>query len=187
MPTSFYTRKGDDGTTGILGKGRVAKSDLRMEAIGSVDEITSALGMARAFCRSTETRDIVLRVQRDLYGVMAELAATAETVERFRTIGDTQVTWLEEQTDRLSGLVTLPLEFILPGDSPASAAIDLARTVTRRAERRTVELAERGDVSNPALLRYLNRLSSLCYVLELREIQLAGSDHPTLAKGLINP
>ena len=85
--------------------------------------------------------------------------------------------------DLLSQVVDLPREFIVPGDSPAGAALDLARAVVRRAERRFVGLSEAGLLSNSSLLIYLNRLSSFCFVLELRENQLAGSDQPTLAKG----
>ena len=179
---SLYTRNGDDGTTGLLGPGRIAKSDLRMEALGTVDEVSAALGLARSMCRTSEA-GLILTVQRDLYGMMAELAATQDNAARFRTIDSARVSWLEEQTDRLMGRVKLPQEFIVPGDVPAGAALDLARAIARRAERRLVELSERGDVENPELIRYLNRLSSFCYVLELYEIQAGGENNPTLAKG----
>jgi cob(I)alamin adenosyltransferase len=181
MP-AFYTRKGDDGTTGLLGPGRIAKSDLRIETIGAVDEASAALGLARSICCSAEA-GLILQVQRDLYGLMAEVAATPENVDRFREINAERTAWLEEQTDRLTALVKLPAEFILPGDTPAGGALDLARAVVRRAERRLVDLVDRGDVLNPDLLRYLNRLSSFCFVLELYEIQTAGPGNPTLAKG----
>lgn len=180
MP-SFYTRAGDDGTTGLLGKGRIAKDDLRMDTIGAVDEASAALGLARSVLRSAENGTVV-QIQRDLYGLMGELAATEENIERFQVIGAGRVLWLEEQTDRLAGLVKLPGEFIIPGDCPAAGACDLARAVVRRAERRLVELSRRGDVKNPALLRYLNRLSSFCYVLELYENSLTQTAGPTLAK-----
>jgi cob(I)alamin adenosyltransferase len=179
---AFYTRKGDDGTTGLLGPGRIAKSDLRMEAIGTVDEASAALGLARSICRSSEA-GLLIQVQRDLYNLMAEIAATPENASRFRVINNEHVSWLEAQTDRISAMVTLPGEFIVPGDTPAAGAMDLARTVVRRAERRLVELYQRGDITSSDLLRYLNRLSSFCYVFELLEIQVSGKDTPTLAEG----
>jgi len=172
---SFYTRKGDDGSTGLLGEGRVPKYHHRMEALGAVDEATAALGLARAACLADETPSLISQVQRDLYGLMAETAATPENAERFRSITAEKVTWLEAQVDLVSAKVPMPKEFILPGDSQAGAALSLARTIVRRAERRMAELLDQGDVSNPELLRYLNRLSSLCFVLELLENQAAGT------------
>lgn len=178
----FYTRKGDDGTTGVLGPGRLAKSDLRIEAIGTIDEASAALGFARSICRTAEA-SVILQVQRDLYGLMGEVAATPENAARFRVIDAQRIAWLEEQTDRLTRLVKLPGEFIVPGDTPAGGALDLARAVVRRAERRLVGLQQRGEIENGHLLGYLNRLSSLCYVLELYELQFGGSSPVTLAKG----
>ena len=179
---SFYTRKGDDGYTGILGEGRIPKEHPRTEALGAIDEATSALGLARASARAPQIAPIILQVQRDLYRLMAEVAATSENVEKFRAIDETKVAWVEEQTDSLSKAVRMPSEFIIPGDTPASAALDLARTVVRRAERRVAELFHLGGIDNPQVLNYVNRLSSLCFVLELFEDQYEGQS-PTLAKG----
>jgi len=178
----FYTRKGDDGYTGLLGKGRVPKYHPRTETIGAVDEATAALGIARAACHSSQNADLLLAVQRDLYLLMAEIAASPENAERYREIDAEKIAWLEAQTDALSSHVALPQEFIVPGDSPAGAALDLARTVVRRAERRVAQLLHEGSIENPQLLRYLNRLSSLCFVLELSENVLAGKDSPSLVK-----
>ena len=105
---------------------------------------------------------------------MAEVAATPENAERFHFIDAARVKWLEEQTDFLSTLIEMPKQFILPGDSLAGAALSLARAVVRRAERRVVELFDTEEVVNPDLQRYLNRLSSLCFVLELLENKAAG-------------
>ncbi len=182
MPGSFYTRAGDDGYTGLLGKERVAKEDLRLEALGTVDEAGAALGVARAHARSPEGPGLLLQIQRDLYGLMAELAATPENAERFHTIDAARVAWLEAQVDALSGYTEVPQEFIVPGDTVEGAFFDLARAVVRRAERRAAALLHRGDMTNPELLRYLNRLSSLCFVLELRENQIVGNTKITLAK-----
>ncbi len=169
MPSTFYTRGGDEGYTGLLGEGRVRKEDLRMEALGTIDEAGAALGLARAHVRSAGAAELILQVQRDLYGLMGEIAATPENAARFRVIDSQKVVWLEAQTDALTAQVEIPREFIVPGDSVQGAYLDLARTVVRRAERRVSDLLHRGDIQNPELLRYLNRLSSLCFVLEIRE------------------
>lgn len=180
--TKFYTRGGDDGFSSRLGEGRLPKDDDLFEAIGALDEASAALGLARATCQAQPTQALILAIQRDLYHLMAELSATPENAARFRRIDAARVSWLEEQTDELSAAVTLPGEFIVPGDSTGGAALALARTVVRRAERRVAGMFHSGEVSNPELLRYLNRLSSLCFVLELVENQVAGSPRPTLAK-----
>jgi cob(I)alamin adenosyltransferase len=181
--TSFYTRRGDDGTTGLLGEGRVDKFHPQIEAVGDLDETSAALGLGRALCTQERTRQILLRVQRDLYGLMAEVAATPENASRFRSINAEKVAWLEEQTEELSGRVKVPAEFIVPGDTPAGAALSLGRAVTRRAERRVATLLHEKKIENGELLRYLNRLSSLLFVLELYENTAEGQDKPTLAKG----
>jgi cob(I)alamin adenosyltransferase len=181
--TQFYTRTGDDGFTGLLGEGRVPKYHPRPETVGIIDEATSALGLARAVCLDQKHKEILLTAQRDLYNLMAEVAATPENAARFRIIDEKRVDWLETQTDSISENLEMPNEFIIPGDSHAGAALALSRTVVRRAERQVARMLHSGDIENPELLRYLNRLSSLCFVLELRENQAAGTSTPTLAKG----
>jgi cob(I)alamin adenosyltransferase len=160
----------------------VPKYDPRPEATGTVDEANAALGMARALCQHPHSRELILGVQRDLYHLMAELSATPENAARFRTIDAGRVTWLEGETDRVGKQVEMPPEFIVPGDSLAGAALDLARAIVRRAERRVARLVHSGELENGECLRYLNRLSSLCFVLELLENQAAGNALPTLAK-----
>jgi cob(I)alamin adenosyltransferase len=177
----FYTRTGDDGRTGQLGEGRLPKYHPRIEALGALDEASAALGLARALCQTPQTKPILMEVQRDLYAVMAEIAATPENSERFRTLGPPRIQWLESQADNLSATVPLPTEFILPGDSLSGAALALTRTIVRRAERRVAELLDTGEIKNPLLMQYLNRLSSLCFALELLENQSAGTE-TTLAK-----
>ncbi len=170
----FYTRTGDEGTTGLLGEGRVPKFDLRIEALGALDEATAALGLARAGVRADRIGPLLLEIQRDLYHLMAEVGATPENAAKFRKIDETRVKWLEEQTDAIEKVVELPREFIIPGETQASAALALARTVVRRAERRVVELFYEQKLDNLSLVAYLNRLSSLCFVLELLENQSEG-------------
>jgi len=170
---SFYTRKGDDGTTGLLGQGRVAKYHARIEALGALDESSATLGSARALALDPRCAPLLLESQRDLYRIMAEVAAAPENAGQFHFEAG-RVTWLEEQTDTLSRTIEMPGEFILPGDSQPGAALSLARAVVRRAERRVVELFDSAEIKNPALQKYLNRLSSLLFVLELIENRAAG-------------
>lgn len=182
MGKSFYTRAGDDGYTGLLGEGRIAKEELRMEALGFIDEAGAALGVARAHAAAPQSAVLLLEVQRDLYGLMSEVAASPSNAGRFRTIDAGRVSWLEEQTDAITAQVTIPREFIIPGDTVNGAYFDFARAVVRRAERKVSDLFHRGEIENPNLLRYLNRLSSLCFVLELLENQAAGNENISLAK-----
>ncbi len=180
--SSFYTRTGDDGYTGLLGEGRPPKYHPRIEAVGALDEATAAMGLARASSQADLSRSILLAAQRDLYGLMAEVAATPENAAAFRTITSTRVAWLESQTDEISRQVAMPKDFIVPGDSTAGAALAMARTIVRRAERRVAYLIHNAELENHELLHYLNRLSSLCFVLELLENQAGGKAAPTLAK-----
>jgi cob(I)alamin adenosyltransferase len=181
--SKYFTRKGDDGTTGLLGEGRVQKFDLRMEVLGVLDEASAALGLARSFLKSEQTGELVIEVQRDLYQLMAEVAATPETEQRFRVIDETKVKWIESTTNEIGQKIEMPDQFIVSGDSQSSAAISLARTIIRRAERRLVELFRADQFHNEHALAYINRLSSLCFVLELHEIQGGENQNPTLAKG----
>jgi cob(I)alamin adenosyltransferase len=177
----LYTGLGDDGTTDQLGKGRLPKHHPRIEALGAIDEAGAALGLARALSRDPRSGPLLIEVQRDLYKLMAEVAAPPENADRFQSIDPARVAWLEQQIQDLGELAPALDEFILPGDTPASAALALARTVVRRAERRAVVLFDRKGLTNPQVLRYLNRLSSLCFALELLENQAAGRS-TTLAK-----
>ena len=179
--TRFYTRKGDDGTTGLLGEGRLPKFHARIETLGTIDEASAALGAARSQCRSEGTNPLLQTIQRDLYDIMAEIAATPENTARFRCIDVSRVAWLEEQIDRIGALVEFPSGFILPGDTPGSGLLAVARTVVRRAERRVAQLLHEAELENQELERYLNRLSSLCFALELLENRAAGITVPTLA------
>jgi cob(I)alamin adenosyltransferase len=179
---AFYTGNGDDGYTGVLGAGRVPKEDLRIEALGTLDEVTAALGFARSVAYTSETALVILRIQRDLYLLMAEVAATPENAAQFRQIGEEHVAWLESQIDAIGRQVEMPKEFIVPGDTLPGAALSLARAIVRRAERRVAALLHQRNLENIEILRYLNRLSSLCFVLELRENQAGGKEKPTLAK-----
>jgi cob(I)alamin adenosyltransferase len=177
----WYTARGDDGTTGLLGKGRVPKHHPQPEAFGAVDEASSFIGFARSLVQDTRVNEVLLQVQRHCYGLMAELAASPEAQAQFRQIGPEQISWLEAQTDAFGAQVELPREFVVPGDTAVDGALDVARTAVRRAERRVSFLLSEGVVENKALLGYLNRLSSLLFVLG--RYMAAQSGHaPTLAK-----
>jgi cob(I)alamin adenosyltransferase len=178
----FYSRKGDDGYTNLLGEGRVPKFHPQPDAYGNVDEVSSTLGMAKSLSDSEKISELATEIQRDLYHMMAELAATPENATKFRTIDTSRVEWIESQIELFSSGIEIPNEFVIPGDSMAGAAFDLSRTVTRRAERVVAKLHVEGTLDNPNLLVYLNRLSSLCFILSLWENKRAGHQDTTFAK-----
>jgi cob(I)alamin adenosyltransferase len=160
------TGTGDDGYTGLLGDARVAKYDPRPDAFGTVDEATSALGLARALTSDAEVKDLILHVQRDLYVLMAELATPPENLAAVgMQITPEHVRWLEAAEDDLKTRVTIPNRFVVPGDTPDGAALDVARTVIRRAERLVARLLHDGTIANGEVLRYLNRCSDFVFVL----------------------
>lgn len=181
MPGKFYTTKGDDGYTGLLGQGRVPKYDPRPEAYGTIDEATSAMGLARAAIQSERNRQVLLESQKHLYCIMAELASTPETIKTFACLEADKVTWLEAQTDAITAEINLPREFIIPGDSLPGATLDVARAIVRRAERLVVKLYHDELMQNQQTIRYLNRLSSLLFVMARHEDALAGVRQITLA------
>lgn len=167
----IYTRKGDDGTTGLWYGGRRSKSDSRIEAYGAVDEAGSALGVARAGCDAAqaEARADILRLQNELFVAGAELAAAPEASDRLED-GVSRITaemigWMEEAIDRYMDRVELPPKFVIPGGTPLSAQLDLARAILRRAERRIAALAEAGEPASPALTGYVNRAADLVYAI----------------------
>ena len=179
--SAVATGKGDDGTTGLLyGGERIAKDDQRAEAYGTIDEAVAALGLARAELGQKQELDVVppglagiadliLRLQRELFVVGAELATNPDAWDRLQD-GTTRVsTQMVEGIDALlrdlEAHVEMPREFIVPGESRTSAALELARTILRRAERRAVGLSRDGLVPGPYLLPYLNRLADLLWVL----------------------
>ena len=176
----FFTGLGDDGTTDLLGA-RVAKDDPRVDALGALDEASSAIGLARSLAMEGRVYDDLVAVQRDLYRIMAELAFTSELRPALYDLEADRVDWIGDETDALAATVDLPREFILPGESTPGAALDVARSVTRRAERQVVALTHASHEVNPRILSYLNRLSSLLFIAARVEDRAAGSD-PRRAK-----
>lgn len=166
----IYTRKGDDGTTGLLfGGARVSKADPRTDAYGTTDEAVSALGLARAGLAGSPLADLVLRLQRELFVVGAELATHVDRRSKL-TDGTSRVTAamvsaLELEIDALEADHPMPSEFVVPGETMTGAALDLARTTVRRAERRSVALAASGGLPDSQVVPYLNRLADLLFVM----------------------
>jgi cob(I)alamin adenosyltransferase len=178
----YFTRNGDDGYTGLLGDERVPKYHLRPTTCGTLDEASAALGLARALAISEQTKDLLVEVQRDLYKIMAEIAALPEAADRFRSVGADRLAWLEAQIEAIGAQVEMPKGFVLPGDSASGGTLDLARTVVRRSERLIAQLQHEGELDNIHILPYINRLSSLCFILALWENDQAGFATPSLAK-----
>ncbi|MDG5489010.1 cob(I)yrinic acid a,c-diamide adenosyltransferase [Sphingomonas sp. BGYR3] len=164
----IYTRTGDDGTTGLVDGSRVAKHDPRLHAIGEVDEANSAVGVALAAPGlSAPVQAMLTRIQNDLFDLGADLATPIvadEAPSAALRIVPEQVSWIEDRIDRLNDDLAPLTSFILPGGTPAAAALHLARAISRRAERAAVAAAADCAI-NPDALRYLNRLSDLLFVL----------------------
>jgi cob(I)alamin adenosyltransferase len=165
----IYTKKGDDGTTGLLYGGRVPKDHVRTEVYGTLDETVSALGVGRAGGLTPVVEDIVIRLQREMFVVGAQLATASDNQSKLEA-GVSKVTpemtqTAEAEIDRLLEKHPLPREFVLPGETAGSAGLDLARSIIRRAEREAVAMDREGMVPDPEILRYLNRVSDLLFVL----------------------
>ena len=164
----IYTRTGDEGTTALAAGGRRPKHDLRIEAYGTVDETNACIGLARLHTAGHDVDPMLGRIQNDLFDLGADLA-TVETdkplpYEPLR-VTQAQVDRLEQEIDRLNGPMSPLRSFVLPGGTPAAAALHLARTVCRRAERHVVELMHRPDEKvSPEAVKYLNRLSDFLFV-----------------------
>jgi cob(I)alamin adenosyltransferase len=171
----IYTRGGDGGETSLGDGTRVPKYSVRVRAMGSIDEANAAMGVA-ALHLGSELRDIIMRVQNDLFDVGADLCVPQHESSRQRLrVSAPQVSAIEREIDRLNeGLAPLT-SFVLPGGSPASAWLHFARTVARRAERDVAEVAA-GEPLNPELVKYLNRLSDLLFVLARHANQRGATD-----------
>jgi cob(I)alamin adenosyltransferase len=173
---------GDDGFTDLLGNERVAKYDLRPSCFGTVDEASAALGVAYSFAGADETKVLIRAIRKDLYHMMSEIAANKEAASRFREIDADRVAWLAKEIERFEQRLDIQGDFVLAGDSPAAAILDLARSIVRRAERIAARLYHEDEIENAHILAYLNRLSSLCFVLMLWEDHLAGNNSPQRTK-----
>ena len=166
----IYTRTGDKGDTGLFGGGRVRKDDPRVEAYGDVDELNAAIGLARSMAPVPRIDEVLAPIQRDLFSIGALLATphpekVREQLQKAR-LDDDRIAQLEREIDRAEQELEPLTAFIIPGGTPKSAALQLARAVCRRAERRVIALAQHQDVTLPAIVVvYLNRLSDLLFTL----------------------
>ena len=169
---TITTRTGDDGTTGLLGPERVPKDDLRIEALGALDEAQSALGLARALA-SAGAGQRLLAIQRALYRLMGELSTLgqpdAEALVRTYDLATSAEQVAELEREIFAWREAAPSQFILPGSSPFDGALHLGRALVRRAERRVVSLQRQGYALNPETVRYLNRLSDWLYLFAQHE------------------
>ena len=170
------TGRGDDGSTGLLYGGRVAKDDLAVEAYGTIDETVAALGMARAELGHvpvsdavTELAALILRIQRELFVAGAELAANPDAADRLQDgvtrVDEAMLTRVEDDLATWESRIQMPREFVVPGETRASAALEVARATTRRAERRVIALGRTGHATGAWLVPWLNRVADLLWVL----------------------
>ncbi len=179
----FFTRRGDDGYTDLLGGGRVAKEDVRISALGDIDEATAVIGVSRAAATQPDTNRALLHVQKDLYLLMADLATVSGQAVGQPRLGQTNIDALEAIIADFDARVSIPREFVASGDSLPGAYLDVARTVVRRAERTITDVLHAGAEGgvHVAMVGYLNRLSSLLFGLARYEDQAAGAQ-PTISK-----
>jgi len=161
---SIATKRGDGGETGLAGGIRVSKSSLRVETYGTVDELNSALGLARSMCDDADLRERTRRIQRELFRIGSALATPPQSSKPQVPVLPESVEDLTAQVHELEATEGLLSDWSLPGETVAGAAFDLARTVCRRAERCVVRLIESGEAVEPNILAYLNRLSDLLWL-----------------------
>lgn len=161
---SISTTRGDNGQTGLAGGIRVSKSSLRVEAYGSTDELNSALGFARSICEDAEMRDLVKRIQQDLFRIGSSLATPPASPKAQVPITTEMVDALTAEVHRFESIEGVLRDWSLPGELTVASAFDVARTICRRAERCVVRLVESGDEIQAPILPYLNRLSDLLWI-----------------------
>lgn len=167
----IYTKKGDDGTTSLWYGGRVAKHDARTDAYGTLDEAVAAIGVARAVCGpdQAELAADLLELQTELFVAGAELATAPEASARLEDgvsrVGEEMVERLERRIDAYMERVELPPKFVIPGGTPVSSHLDVARTVVRRAERRIVALRDAEGLGSETVIAYVNRASDLLFAM----------------------
>ncbi len=163
-PPQYYSGTGDEGTTDLLGDRRVRKDHPITEALGTLDELQAVLGVARAQAADAEVNDLIYALQKELWALMGELATPRQLL---KAITEERVEWITGQTEAFGARITMPRGFTISGGDPLSAQLNLARTIARRAERRVVAMEGAGMLDNPLVLQYLNRMSSLLFVLSL--------------------
>jgi cob(I)alamin adenosyltransferase len=176
----IYTKAGDDGTTGLVGGQRAPKDSPLIEACGSLDELNAHLGVVRSCGLPDDVNKMLQNIQSDLFTIGTQIATPQGSNIKSQGLSDEEVGYLEHEIDALENTLPPLRQFILPGGSTAASALHLARTVARRAERRCVTLSRSGQI-DPRILRYLNRLSDLCFLLAryANQHQSAPELHPS--------
>jgi cob(I)alamin adenosyltransferase len=173
---SIATKRGDTGETSLAGAVRVSKGHVRVEAYGTVDELNTFMGLARVIADDADVKGLVKRIQRELFIVGSALATAPAGTKKEPPVTSEMVEALTAEVHRIEAIDGILADWSLPGEHPASAAFDVARTVCRRAERQVVRLIESGDSVNPQVLAYLNRLSDLLWLLGRLVEKQAGVD-----------
>ncbi len=183
--SSISTRRGDDGTTGLPGGTRTSKGDLRVEAAGCIDELNTAIGVARAHCDDEEIRAFVRTIQRELFAIGSAVSTKPGSRHEIPTIERSMVERLDAAVEKLEAEPNILRDWSIPGEYRGSAAFDFARTVARRAERNVVRMVTAGERIQPAVLEYLNRISDVMWlcarVVEARagvDARLRDEAHP---------
>jgi cob(I)alamin adenosyltransferase len=179
--TKIYTRGGDAGKTSLGDGSRVSKLDLRLEAYGTVDELNSVIGVVLAADPPEEIRDVLARVQNELFDVGADLSVPLGAGERLR-VEQPDIDRLEADCDRFNAALPELRSFVLPGGTPVAARLHVARSICRRAERETLRAAQEHELGHLTAV-YLNRLSDLLFVLARTANSLAGRDEPLWRPG----
>ncbi|MDY3982629.1 MAG: cob(I)yrinic acid a,c-diamide adenosyltransferase [Veillonellaceae bacterium] len=164
----IYTKTGDKGSTGLYTGERVRKSSLRVEAYGNIDELQAFLGLARAAAKQAKVKDVLLKVEKELWMLMADVASIGKEA----TITEEMITWQEDTIDAFQGQLPELNHFIIPGDHQTAAYLHVARTITRRAERALWRVYDAKESVHDIDIKYLNRLSDLCFILARAEEEL---------------
>lgn len=173
---SIATKRGDKGETGLPGGVRVSKTHPRVECYGTIDELISQIGLARALAQDAEVNELLRRIQKELFKVGSAIGTAAESRKPAPEITMEMVEALDREVLRIEAIPGILNDWSIPGELAGSAALDVARTVCRRAERLAVGLYESGDLSNLQILAYLNRLSDVLWLVGRLLEQRAGAD-----------
>ncbi len=176
--TTGQVHKGDAGRTETHSGRSVPKNDLRIETLGEMDEVQSILGIIRSVIKQKDTKKILVQIQDDLRLIMGEISSEKMDPSNAQSFDDTFLTKLEEGIQTYQTQDEPPRGFVTSGDDLTSAMIDLGRTITRRAERRTVAAYRARIICNPSILKYVNRLSTFLYYLEIHEMNQAKNQRP---------
>jgi len=172
--SSISTKKGDSGNTGTLGGERVPKYHIITEAVGTIDEANSLLGLARSSAKEKRTRNIIITIQKHLFMIGAELSVANGKKKPKTVVSDVYIRWIEKLVEDFEDALMLPPGFLAFGQEKCSAQIDVARTAVRKAERIAVKMKNDGLIENPELIKYLIRLSDLIFLLACFEEKSSG-------------